>query len=79
MGDLKVVQEFIKVLLQWNYGEMFKKFGDGEGMVEHLPSVPKSFQGLEVTCSISPRCSLRCDVMCLPQTVFPRTGLQKDL
>lgn len=48
MGDLKVVQEFIKVLLQWNYGEMFQKVGDGGGIVENLPSVPKKFQGLEV-------------------------------
>eukprot|EP00892_Ulva_mutabilis_P007653 jgi/Ulvmu1/525/UM001_0533.1 len=47
MGDLKVVQEFIKVLLQWNYGEMFKKYGDGEGIVDILPAVPKKFSGLE--------------------------------
>lgn len=48
MGDQKVVQDFIKVLLQWDYEEMFDKVDKGEGIVEELTPVPKKFKDLKV-------------------------------
>lgn len=48
MGDQKVVQDFIKVLLQWDYEDMFDKVGKGEGIVEELTPVPKKFKDLKV-------------------------------
>jgi hypothetical protein len=48
MADLKVVQEFVKGLLQWDYAAMFEKHQAGEGLVEDLPQVPKTFKDIEV-------------------------------
>ena len=48
MGDQRVVQEFVKVLLQWDYAAMFEKYQAGEGLMADLPSVPKTFKNIEV-------------------------------
>lgn len=48
MGDQKVVQDFIKVLLQWDYEDLFEKFGQGEGIVDELTPVPRKFKDLKV-------------------------------
>lgn len=50
-----MVQEFVKVLLQWDYAAMFEKYQTGEGLVDNLPSIPRTFKNIEVfSTSVAP-------------------------
>jgi hypothetical protein len=58
MGDHhKIHQEFIKVLLQWDYAAMFGKYQEGGGLVDELPDVPKKFSNYEVQLCQARRCA----------------------
>ena len=79
MAHQKVVQDFVKVLLQWDYEDLFSKYSNGEGVVDDLGNVPKKFKDLKERFSCIASSPLDCIASCATVTANCSAGVPHRL
>lgn len=48
MDERSAQRAFLQALLQWDYEAMFDKFEKGQGLVDELPKLGRTFASVEV-------------------------------
>lgn len=57
MDERSAQRAFLQALLQWDYAAMFDKYEKGQGLVDELPKLGRTFSNVEVRSGVFGGCA----------------------